>query len=580
MTFTLDKAIAELDASVLSDFLTPTANNLNLHQAISHKGLTEFLTSWSPPSEPTPSDLFNWIDRKARCIAAVNNLVGKDSHFSHSISMTFKFSGIEDIENKRRAALALVKLGVVGKPKTLATINDGFSTRHRVSTSFWQTFLPELLSDDSDGAKLFLTQLHESGHLKAASGLIGPVKLLCRNLPRCAKHMIDLGIPIEAGVVSSFSSGGTGGGVMSGCSASYALISAMDGEPFDSIDFPSLASRLNHIAILGGSFKAGKSGCGSMPAALASYPVESPSDKPLLELLRQCAAHGDDPNSHYEFAREIFRRNILDVDWIKEAHELGFDFKKRGDWACENTSSLAMANQLAAAGVDYASCSTDAKLTAARIAVVHDKPDLLRFIADAGLTGAEARQMHELATEAAAKRSRCLETLIDKSLISDSINFSSAKKSDPLSTLLHVAASFGNAKNCEVLLAHGANPNALNHNGETPLHLAVKFQQTSVAHESSVHVVDALLAGGADPGSIDSQGKTPLQRGCYAAPISALILLAKHRPLDILGDDSACLQARSHLKKRKSSGSSLLDFAAMHAESSPAANIRKIRPTL
>ena len=69
-------------------------------------------------------------------------------------------------------------------------------------------------------------------------------------------------------------------------------------------------------------------------------------------------------------------------------------------------------------------------------------------------------------------------------------------------TALHMAARRGNVEACEALLACGANIEARDSLGETPLRRAVNCGQAGVAA--------LLLAKGADPHSMGSKGLTPL----------------------------------------------------------------------
>ncbi|HXH88284.1 MAG TPA: ankyrin repeat domain-containing protein [Gaiellaceae bacterium] len=66
---------------------------------------------------------------------------------------------------------------------------------------------------------------------------------------------------------------------------------------------------------------------------------------------------------------------------------------------------------------------------------------------------------------------------------------------------LHSAAAGGHAKIVAILLEHGADPNSRQGGGFTPLHAA--------AQNGDRESVEALLESGADPAAANDEGKTP-----------------------------------------------------------------------
>ena len=61
----------------------------------------------------------------------------------------------------------------------------------------------------------------------------------------------------------------------------------------------------------------------------------------------------------------------------------------------------------------------------------------------------------------------------------------------------------------------GANPNVVNAEGKTPLHLA--------ARNGHSHVVEILIEGGSDPNKTDDEGRTPLLEAGYTRLMSILL---------------------------------------------------------
>lgn len=68
---------------------------------------------------------------------------------------------------------------------------------------------------------------------------------------------------------------------------------------------------------------------------------------------------------------------------------------------------------------------------------------------------------------------------------------------------LMLAAALGFLNMCTLLLDHGADPNAADHAGNTPLHLAI------MGYGENLPVVETLIRRGADVNAINEEGFTP-----------------------------------------------------------------------
>lgn len=79
-------------------------------------------------------------------------------------------------------------------------------------------------------------------------------------------------------------------------------------------------------------------------------------------------------------------------------------------------------------------------------------------------------------------------------------------------SLLHLAANFQDVEAIEYLISMGCDPNSLDANGQTPLHIAVDSETDGAVQTGEpllYTVVKRLVELGANPSISDNDGKTP-----------------------------------------------------------------------
>lgn len=145
------------------------------------------------------------------------------------------------------------------------------------------------------------------------------------------------------------------------------------------------------------------------------------------------------------------------------------------------------------------------------------------------------------------KNSAALEALLDGGSMVDESDFL-------LGTALHRAAVDNNVESAKILIAHGANVEAVSEQqGSKPLHLA--------ADANSIKVLSLLIQVGADIESTDDLGRRPLCRAAARHPEAVEILLDSgaeidareevlHRTPLIVAAYSGCLGCARYLVRR------------------------------
>ena len=139
---------------------------------------------------------------------------------------------------------------------------------------------------------------------------------------------------------------------------------------------------------------------------------------------------------------------------------------------------------------------------------------------------------------------------VDKifSAIESDINARDSRRSSS-KTVLHYAVDdrHGSVECVSKLLKHNANPNIKDSDGETPLHLAVRYSQGKVR----LLKIDLLLKAGADVNAINDAHKDGLTPLHYAA-----IEISRHDCIDLLLDASSI-----NVNATDTFGKTALDYA-------------------
>jgi hypothetical protein len=130
-------------------------------------------------------------------------------------------------------------------------------------------------------------------------------------------------------------------------------------------------------------------------------------------------------------------------------------------------------------------------------------------------------------------------------------------------TPLHQACAVLNLKAIEALLAAGANPDAQDAKGWTPIRHALRMRGKK-AQESARQAIVMLTGAGANPALADQKGQTAAQSAAGSAPLAALGELIGQNPADVAEGKQAVL-TRKKLARRGGEGLAIAEEGELRA---------------
>lgn len=321
----------------------------------------------------------------------------------------------------------------------------------------------------------------------------------------------------------------------------------------------------------------------------------SREQKPLIRALYHgLKRHGADPNASGLYLFEEVRRVDWqggDSDFFDLAIELGADPKSRPElllsapagWTGSRLAGLSWMDKLIALGADPAAIPNVCPEQEHPIAWaaryknflyangslhrgvspewIDEKTGATCFHTLAQMNGAEALKLFQrLAADPRSKR------LVDQK--------TSIKEGKGGDTALMLACAKLNIEQVKTLLDAGADPNAQNASGWTPLHHAGR-RYGAQAQNKCAPVVSLLLEAGADPSIINASGLTAGQAMAKKAPLAGLQALLSVRPEDVTGSEDAARQAAQALGKRGAKAVSVVERAILESDGAPSAPVKK-----
>lgn len=458
-----------------------------------------------------------------------------------------------------------------------------------------------------------LRRLAEIGLLRDADGALGHSDFMAHHLYECAEALAQLGFkPRALTHTRRFNLEG-----MSAVSSYMRLVNEFDPRSEAELDaaIQKVERDLDRLHAMGASFAASdprsllygdQMAADPFAASLNNRPTRQPlGSRPASALCvaayDKLKALGADPNATGEYlAGEVSHRGWWgEVDGLFDnALRLGADPTLRPGLllsapACwggaMGDQAIAWMDKLIALGADITACPTlsDPREHPLAYAILGKNIAYANAVLDRGAppgwvdsdTGATCFHAlaPQLSKQALALAQRLLALPSGPAVMDRKTNTAYGKTGEE--TPLMRACAALNAPLVTLLLAAGANPNAIDERGNTPLHHAGR-KYGATAQKKCAALIGILLAGGADPSIANTAGLTPGQAMAKRAPLDGLTELLSLRPEDLTGPGAGAKLASAALLARGQQATSVVEKAILSSDAPSSPAPRKARSRL